>query len=68
MLLPGERSGHMESVLKRLTSLLKESCMGQVDQVVNTVEPLLSGILMVTIAMTLLSVMLPLIGMMGSIG
>jgi len=68
MLLPGERSGNMESVLQRLTGLLKDNCMNLTEHLVNIVEPLLSGVLMVTIGLTLLSVMLPLIGMMNSIG
>ncbi|MBR4162486.1 MAG: type II secretion system F family protein, partial [Solobacterium sp.] len=68
MLLPGERSGNMESVLQRLTGLLKDNCMNLTEHLVNIIEPLLSGVLMVTIGLTLLSVMLPLIGMMNSIG
>ncbi|MBQ6621410.1 MAG: type II secretion system F family protein [Mogibacterium sp.] len=68
MLLAGERSGSMEDILRRLTHLLEENCSHQVDRLVGTVEPLLSGILMVTVGLSLLSVMLPLIGMMNSIG
>ena len=68
MLLAGERSGDMESVLKRLTRLLSENCTAKVGKLVDTVDPLLSGILMVTVGLSLLSVMIPLIGMMNSIG
>ena len=68
MLLAGERSGDMESVLKRLTGLLSENCTSKVSKLVDTVDPLLSGILMVTVGLSLLSVMIPLIGMMNSIG
>ena len=68
MLLAGERSGNMESVLQRLTGLLEENCGGLVDRLVGIVDPLLSGVLMVTVGLSLLSVMLPLIGMMNSIG
>ncbi len=68
MLLAGERSGELESVLGRLSGLLEENCGTLTDRLVGMVNPLLSGILMVTVAMTLLSVMLPLIGMMNSIG
>ena len=39
-----------------------------VDRLVEIVDPLLSGVLLVTVGLSLLSVMLPLIGMMGSIG
>ena len=38
------------------------------DRLVGIVDPLLSGILMSTVGLSLLSVMLPLIGMMNSIG
>ena len=68
MLLAGERSGDMESVLKRLTKLLGDNCTGLVGKLVDTVDPLLSGVLMVTVGLSLLSVMIPLIGMMNSIG
>lgn len=67
MLLAGERSGSMEDVLERLTGLLEENCITKVDRLVGIVDPLLSGVLMVTVGLTLLSVMLPLIGIMNSV-
>ena len=68
MLLAGERSGNMENVLARLTELLESDCVNRVDRLVGIVDPLLSGVLMITVALSLLSVMLPLIGMMNSVG
>ena len=68
MLLAGERSGSLENVLERLTALLEENCGTLVDRLVGIVDPLLSGVLMVTVGFSLISVMLPLIGMMNSIG
>ncbi len=68
MLLAGERSGSLEHVLGRLSELLEEDTGHQVDRLVEIVSPVLSGILMATIGLTLISVMLPLIGMMNSIG
>ena len=68
MLLAGERSGNLENVLERLTDLLEENCSNEVDRLVGFVDPLLSGILMVNVGLSLLSVMLPLIGMMNSVG
>lgn len=68
MLLAGERSGSLEKVLGRLNGLLEEHCMERVDRLVGIVDPLLSGVLMLTVGVSLLSVMLPLIGMMNSIG
>lgn len=68
MLLAGERSGNLEGVLGRLTEHLEQNCTDLVDRLVAVVDPLLSGVLMVTVGLSLLSVMLPLIGMMSSIG
>ena len=68
MLLAGERSGNMEEVLNRLTGLLEENCGNLVERLIGTIDPLLSGVLMVTVGLSLISVMLPLIGMMNSIG
>ena len=68
MLLAGERGGNLETVLGRLRSILSESCIHSTDRIVNTVDPLLAGILMLAVGFSLLSVMLPLIGMMNAIG
>ena len=68
MLLAGERSGSLEHVLERLTQLLEDDGAHQVDRLVEIVGPALSGVLMATIGLTLISVMLPLIGMMNAIG
>ena len=68
MLLAGERSGNMESVLVRLTGHLEENCGILVDRLVGIVDPLLSGVLVLTVGLSLISVMLPLIGMMNSVG
>ena len=67
MLLAGERSGKQEEVLQRISELLKQDCSDRVDRLVGTVDPILSGILMITVGLSLLSVMLPLIGMMNSV-
>ena len=68
MLLAGERSGNLEAVLRKLTNLLAEHCTNLVERLVGIVDPVLSGILMLTVGLSLLSIMLPLIGMMNSIG
>ena len=68
MLLAGERSGSLESVLRKLTGLLADHCTNLVDRLVGIVDPVLSGILMLAVGLSLLSVMLPLIGMMNSMG
>ena len=68
MLVPAERSGNTDEALNRLIDLLKADINTMVSNLVNTVEPLLSGILMISIGLVLVSLMLPLIGMMNSIG
>ena len=68
MLLAGERSGDMESVLDRLADHLEEDYVDRVDRLVSVIDPVLSGVMLVTVGVSLLSVMLPLIGMMSAIG
>lgn len=68
MLLAGERSGNLESVLRKLTDLLAEHSTNLVERLVGIVDPMLSGTLMLTVGLSLLSIMLPLIGMMNAIG
>jgi len=68
MLLAGERSGDMGTVLSRLIDHLEEDYVGRVDRLVAIIDPILSGVMLATVGISLLSVMLPLIGMMSSIG
>ncbi len=68
MLLAGSRSGNLDRVLERVSGLLQESALQRVDLLVNVLDPVLSGIMMLTVGFSLISVMLPLIGMMNSIG
>ena len=68
MLIPAERSGNSEDALARLVDLLSESVMTGSDRLLGSLESILSGVLMLTVAVALLCVMLPLIGIMNSIG
>lgn len=68
MLLSGERSGKTESVLARLTELFTQDADDEMDRVVDRVEPALAAFLTVAVGVTLLSVMLPLIGILGTVG
>ena len=45
----------------------EENCGNLVDRLVGIVDPLLSGVLMLTVGLSLLSMMLPLIGMMNAV-
>lgn len=68
MLLSGERSGKTEQVLARLTNLFTQDANDEMDRVVDMVEPALAAFLTVSVGVTLLSVMLPLIGILGTVG
>lgn len=68
MLLVGERSGSLEDELQKLTGLLENHCMELIDRMTGFVNPLISGILIFTIGVSLLAGMLPLVGIMNAIG
>ncbi len=68
MLTIGMRSGSLEEVLDRLSSTFFDDAVDQLDRVVDATEPALAAFLTVAVGATLISVMLPLIGIMGSIG
>ena len=68
MLIPAERSGMLDQVIQKIMSNLKENNEKYVGRVANTIEPLMTGFLMITIGLMLISLMVPLIGIMNSIG
>lgn len=67
MLLVGTRSGSTDDVLSHLSDVFFEDATAQLDSAVNTVEPILAAFLTIAVGATLIAVMLPLIGIMGSI-
>lgn len=68
MLTIGMRSGSQDEVLERLSATFFDDAVEQLDHVIDTVEPALAAFLTIAVGATLISVMLPLIGIMGSIG
>lgn len=68
MLVIGSRSGSTEAVLERLSDTFFDDSVVQVDGIIDNVEPTLAAFLTVSVGATLIAVMLPLIGIMGSIG
>lgn len=68
MLIPAERSGMLDSVLGKVLRSLKENNENYVSRIANTIEPLLTGVLMIFIGLMLISLMIPLIGIMNAIG
>jgi len=67
MLQVGVRSGSTDKVLSRLSQIFFADAVVQIDQIIDRVEPALAAFLTVAVGATLVSVMLPLIGIMGSI-
>lgn len=68
MLVSGARSGSLEPVLERLADLFSQDARMRIDRAVDRVEPFMSAFLTVTVGIALISTMLPLIGILGSIG
>ena len=68
MLVSGARSGSLDEVLARLAELFTEDADVQMDRLIESIEPVLAGFLTVSVGVTLLSVMLPLIGILGTVG
>ena len=67
MLLVYTRSGSTDEVLANLSDLFFEDANSQLDSAIDSIEPQLAAFLTVAVGATLIAVMLPLIGVMGSI-
>ena len=68
MLIPAERSGMLDSILSKILGNLSENNQKYISRIANTVEPLLTGLLMIFVGIMLISLMVPLIGIMNSMG
>ena len=68
MISVGYATGTLDSVMKKLASLYEEEIDRSLESFVSLIEPLLIAVLSVVIGAVLLSVMLPLMGIMSSIG
>ena len=68
MLLVGTRAGSADAVLSQLSDIFFEDATVKIDGVVDSVEPVLAVFLTIAVGATLIAVMLPLVGIMGSIG
>lgn len=68
MLIIGARTGSAENVLAGLGETFFNEATDSIDRVIDSVEPLLAALLTIAVGATLLAIMLPLIGIMGSIG
>lgn len=68
MLVVGSRSGSLETVLENLSGSFFDDSIARLDRTIDSVEPALAAFLTIAVGATLIAVMLPLIGIMGSIG
>ena len=64
----GMRSGSTEETLAQLSNTFFDDAVLQIDRALDRVEPVLAAFLTIAVGATLIAVMLPLIGIMGSIG
>ncbi|MFQ9680480.1 MAG: type II secretion system F family protein [Ruthenibacterium lactatiformans] len=60
----GARSGNLDQVLARLAQVFSEDANMRMGRIIDSVEPVLAGFLTVSVGITLLAVMLPLIGIL----
>ena len=68
MLSMGQKTGEMDVVMNRLTNIYENEAEQAINNTVSLIEPVLVGILSVLIGVILISVMLPLMNIMSSIG
>ncbi len=68
MLNVGMRSGNTDETLSQLSSTFFDDAIMQIDRALDSIEPMLAAFLTVAVGATLIAVMLPLIGIMTSIG
>lgn len=68
MLTVGAHSGSIDDALMGMSSMLFDDATLQLDRALDRIEPMLAALLTIAVGATLISVMLPLIGIMGSIG
>ena len=68
MLSVGMRSGSIDETLMQMSTTFFDDAVVLVDRTLDNIEPILAVFLTIAVGATLISVMLPLIGIMASIG
>ena len=68
LLTVGMHSGSTEETLAKLSVTFFDDAIARIDQALDNVEPVLAAFLTIAVGATLIAVMLPLIGIMASIG
>ena len=68
MLLSASRSGQVETQLGKLAQVTEIDAEERIQGLISALEPVLTGCLTLSVGVTLLSIMLPLAGMLSAIG
>ncbi len=68
MLVVGTRAGSTDEVLGRLSDVFFDDATVRIDSIIDTIEPALAVFLTLAVSATLIAVMMPLVGIMSSIG
>ena len=68
LLTVGSRSGALDTTLEDLASVFFDDAVDEVDHMIDQIEPALAALITIAVGATLVAVMLPLIGIMSSIG
>ena len=68
MLLNGAHSGNYEQVLVHIADVFSQDADERIHRIIDAVEPVLAAFLVLSVGFTLLSVMLPLVGILSAIG
>lgn len=68
MIKVGTRSGHLDTVMEEISKGYEQQADGAIEQMLARFEPTLVAVLAVAVGMILLSVMLPLAGILSAIG
>lgn len=68
MLTIGAASGNLAEVLASLSDIFFDDAVNQIDRAIDNIEPIMAAFMTVAVGATLVAVMLPLIGIMGTLG
>ena len=68
MIKVGNRSGRLDSVMEDISRGYEEEADASIDNTISRLEPTIVAVLAVSVGMVLLSVMLPLVGILSAIG
>lgn len=68
MIKVGSRSGHLDQVMEEISADYEEMADSAIDGMISRFEPTIVAVLAVSVGLVLLSVMLPLVGVLSAIG